>query len=208
MREALTSALRGSLRRLHDNAPGRPPWPAHPATLAALVARDLLSHDRRRTRKSWWLDEWTITDAGRDALKPREIKARDRPLYLAHSGAIRYRRLPNGRWAIDDSGDGKDDYTSDPRRSIDVDKAPDSAVLVAVESVNPAAMNDIIARAHKRRERQLVKKRPRPRHPAARGPSSRKCSSSHAAATSTSTATAVSSATSSTAAAGEPPRPA
>lgn len=85
MREALEAASRNPLRRVHDNKPGRPAWPANPNTIAALVRHGLLEHDRRRNRKSFWFDEWTLSDKGREALEPSLPRARaDRPLYLSH----------------------------------------------------------------------------------------------------------------------------
>jgi hypothetical protein len=102
MREALTKATRAPLRRLHDTTnPGKPPWPANPNTLAALVRHDLLAHNRRRTRKGWWLEEWTITENGREALLPRLITKKDHDVYLARPTR--------------NSGD----YTTDPSHRID-----------------------------------------------------------------------------------------
>lgn len=85
MRHALEQARRAGptgLRRVHDDKPGRPAWPAHPATLAALVRRGHLEHRRVRNRRTWWVDVWTITDTGREALAPSMRTRPDRPLYL------------------------------------------------------------------------------------------------------------------------------
>jgi hypothetical protein len=159
MRDALEEAAHDPLRRLHVNG-SLPPWPAHHSTLAALVGHGLLEHDRRLTKKGHRLEEWTITDAGQDALKPREIVKRDRPLYLARAGRVRYRLLPpaqgkaHGRWAIDETAaDG--DYTSDPSRSIDHDLAPGKTRLVAVEVL------DTMGAAVKAAERETDRRRER-----------------------------------------------
>src|SRR5512147_496008 len=103
MRETLQLAQSAPLRRLHDNQPGKPPWPAPATTLYALERCELLARARRRSRQGWWLDEWTITDRGREALKPKTPKLRpDRAVYMAHpsqnSGDYTYNR----RYAIDD----------------------------------------------------------------------------------------------------------
>ena len=82
MRETLQHAAKQDLRRVHDDKPGKPPWPAPPATLYALVRHELLEHARVRNRKGWHVDLWTITDTGRQALIPRELVIPDRPVYL------------------------------------------------------------------------------------------------------------------------------
>jgi DNA-binding PadR family transcriptional regulator len=101
MRAALVEASRNPLRRLHDDLEGKPAWPAHPATLRALEARGLVEKTRRRTRKGWWLDEWAITDNGRQALAPASLVRADRPVYMAHPSRT------------------TGDYTSDPSRTFD-----------------------------------------------------------------------------------------
>jgi hypothetical protein len=101
MRVALVEASRNPLRRLHDDLEGKPAWPAHPATLRALEARGLVEKTRRRTRKGWWLDEWSITDNGRQALVPASLVRADRPVYMAHPSRT------------------TGDYTSDPSRTFD-----------------------------------------------------------------------------------------
>jgi hypothetical protein len=103
MRETLAEAARNPLRRLHDQLEGKPPWPAHPATLRALEQRGLLNKSRRRTRKSWWLDEWAITDQGREALNPKPAKSRsDKPVYLARPSRSTGDYTYNRKYAIDD----------------------------------------------------------------------------------------------------------
>lgn len=115
MRDAIERAIREPLRRVHDDKPGKPPWPAHPNTLRAGVDRGLLAHDRRRNRRGWWFDEWTPTDAGRAVLQPTITKWRgDRPLYLAQPG-------PNNG-----------DYTLDRHKAIDDLEA------ISTTDLNPA----------------------------------------------------------------------
>lgn len=131
-RSALNDAIKQPLQR-------RPPdrtWPANPSTLHSLTRRELVTYSKRRTRAGHLLEEWAITQTGRDALEPRLVIKRDRPLYLAHCGHIRYRQLPNGRWAVNTSGDGNADYTSDPRQSIDRDYSPNSRTPIAVETLH------------------------------------------------------------------------
>lgn len=102
MRQALVEARRGPLRRLHDDQPGKPPWPAPPASLAALVSRGLLETGTMRSRKGWHIDTWTITDAGREAIAPPAARSRpDHPRFLARPT----RSTP--------------DYTTNPSRAID-----------------------------------------------------------------------------------------
>jgi hypothetical protein len=70
MRDALRAARSQPLRRVHKpDVPGRPPWPAHPASLAALVRRELVIRGAEVSRKGFRMDVWTITDAGVEALE-------------------------------------------------------------------------------------------------------------------------------------------
>lgn len=100
MREALTKAKRDDgLRRVHDNTPGKPHWPAHPSTLRALQDRELLQHDEIRNRKAFRVEIWKITDKGREALDP---KAKIRPdtirrLHLRAIGGTRH-FMAEGVW--------------------------------------------------------------------------------------------------------------
>jgi hypothetical protein len=141
MRDALNAAACNPLRRTHDTAHGKPPWPAHPATLAALVRHGFLVRTEKRNRRAHRVEEWAITDTGREALNPPPRHRPDRPLYMARCGAIQYRVLPNGRWAV--AGGGSEDYTTDPRKSIDVDRG------TAVE-VMPVDLERFAARARER----------------------------------------------------------
>ncbi len=103
MRAALENARRGPLRRIHTPGPGRPPWPAHPSTLMALLRQGLVDHEVIKGNDGCWREAWTINDAGREALKPRDTTRRDSPMYLVRCGSTRFKKLPNGRWAVADS---------------------------------------------------------------------------------------------------------
>jgi hypothetical protein len=127
MHDTLTTAARNPLRRTHDTTAD---WPAHAATLAALVRHGLLDRSERRNRRGFKVDIWTITDPGREQLNPPPRYRPDRPLFLAHCGAIRYRKLPAkgpndlGRWVIagtrdDASQSNSGDYTTNPAKAID-----------------------------------------------------------------------------------------
>lgn len=108
MREALQDAARQELRRVHDDQPGRPAWPAHPSTLAALVGHGLLERSERKSRQAHRLEVWTITPAGVQVLNPA-------PRQLEQ--AARYLSRPSRTTG---------DYTSNPRRSIDELEAVDA----------------------------------------------------------------------------------
>jgi DNA-binding PadR family transcriptional regulator len=135
MRAALVEASRNPLRRLHDDLEGKPAWPAHPATLRALEARGLVEKTRRRTRKGWWLDEWSITDNGREALVPASLVRADRPVYMAHPSRT------------------TGDYTSDPSRTFDRLEVMDVGLLGAQwiddSALRYAASEDRRARARR-----------------------------------------------------------
>jgi hypothetical protein len=127
MRNALEAAARNPLRRTHDTTAGKPSWPAHPSTLAALVdekhGRGYLVRTEERNRKGFRVDVWTLTDAGREALHPPPRFRPDKPLFMAH-GAIHYRKLKSkgpkdlGRWAVVDS-EQSSDYTTSRVKAID-----------------------------------------------------------------------------------------
>lgn len=87
MRDALTAARRGPLRRTHTPGEGKPAWPAHPSTLAALVRHGLLDRSEGRNRHGYRLDLWTITDAGRAELEPRHRFIEQRPRWMARTGS-------------------------------------------------------------------------------------------------------------------------
>jgi hypothetical protein len=114
MTEALQRARRGELRRVHKPGPGKPPWPAHPATIAALLNRGLLNHSRKPNRHAWPVDTWTLTEAGHEALAPPAPRSgRDRVRFLA------------------DRSKSLTDYTSDPGKRIDDLEAVDPAMVDA-----------------------------------------------------------------------------
>lgn len=121
MHKALDHARRAGptgLRRVHDNKPGRPEWPAHPATLTALLRRGHIEHRRLKNRNDWPVDQWTITDTGRLALNPPTRPKPDRPRFLQSEV-----------WRGGDT-------TNEPSRSIDYEPG-----LGAVEYVDPAQLD-------------------------------------------------------------------
>lgn len=148
MRNALEAARRiDGLRRTHDpTKPGAPQWPAHHSTLAALVRREFLTRDDGRNRKGWPRTTWSLTDAGREALKPREVFRVEAPRYMCRGGT-RFRERADG--AVELVG-GEDDYTSDPRRSIDTDYPPGSKGPVAVPGVGERDLDRFTQRARRR----------------------------------------------------------
>jgi hypothetical protein len=91
MRDALQRARAGPLRRTHTTGPGRSPWPAPWQTIHALEARGLLAHTERPNRNGDRLEEWAITDAGRQAL--------DQPPRARRAGVSRI-RVPGGSTRI------------------------------------------------------------------------------------------------------------
>lgn len=101
MRTALQAAARQSLRRVHTPGPGKPPWPAHASTLAALLRHELVDHGVDRDRRGYWRETWTITDQGRAALTPPQRRVSSQPKYLQ-------REVWRGG-----------DTTTEPHRSID-----------------------------------------------------------------------------------------
>lgn len=150
MRQALELARRNPLRRTHDTA-GKPPWPAHPNTLLALIGHDLLKHTQLENRHGHRVDVWEITDLGKVALEPVETIKLQPILYLSRPGGIRYRKLPNNRWVVDDTGNTSGDYTTDPSRSVDTDRAPNSKAPVAIPTlVQPHHLDEYAENAAQR----------------------------------------------------------
>lgn len=93
MRDALERALaHDGIRRVHDQAHGQPAWPAHPASLHALVHRGYLTESSVISRQGNRVDLWQITPEGKAAL--------EQPARLPDG----YQRLPDGR--IVDRGHG------------------------------------------------------------------------------------------------------
>lgn len=105
MREALTTTLKGALRRTHTPGPGKPPWPAAATTLHALVRHGFLVRSELRNRHGVPYTQWDITDAGRDALQPKVKPIPDVDEYLDRNGWI----TRNPARSIDrEQRDGKD----------------------------------------------------------------------------------------------------
>ena len=140
------------LRRLHDD---RAHWPAHPATLAALVRHGLLRREQDTTRRGLRVTIWRITDDGVLALNPAPLVQQARPIYLAR-GSIRYRLTSDNRWAVVDTTASRD-YTSDPRRSIDTETHPATGRTTAVETLIDAT--SLAVYAEQARERDQDRKR-------------------------------------------------
>jgi hypothetical protein len=82
MRETLQAASQ-PLRRVHDNTPGAPPWPARWQTLHALTRRGLLERSETRSRQDHRVEVWTRTEAGRKALLPVPRFREEKTVYMA-----------------------------------------------------------------------------------------------------------------------------
>ena len=131
MRDALTAADNPQgLRRVHTTGPGKPPWPAHPTTLAALLKHDLVDHIVDRDKRGYWRETWQTNDAGRLALNPPPRKKSDRPRYLQ-------RDVWRGG-----------DYTHESSRSIDYDQRPWGRQYL--ETLEPDPLHASHARARHR----------------------------------------------------------
>jgi hypothetical protein len=143
MREALAAAENAPLRRVHDVAHGQAPWPAHPASIAALVRQGLLEKPRRRiSRNGHPIDEWFITEAGCEALKPRQVVRRE---------AVRSLRVPGGSTRVMQGGVWVDAAMPEPE-PVDPDEV-DAAWFGA------AAVRHAEARDRRHRAAQIVSKR-------------------------------------------------
>src|SRR4051812_27809352 len=136
MLEALTRAKHAPLRRVHLPGPGRPPWPAAPSTLAALVRHELVVVGTTRNRDGWPVQTWAITAAGRLALDPPPRERVQRAKFLAHT--------------VTEHGYLQPAYTDDPRRAMR-DEAG------AIEREDPAAVSFLLPpSALARRTRELA----------------------------------------------------
>lgn len=159
MRDTLTLAAQTGptgLRRIHKPGPGSAPWPAHPATLSALVVREMLKRYALKHRKGWLIDVWEITELGRTALEPVETIRLQRPVFLARAGGrVRYRKRPDGRWAIDDTV-RSEDYTTDASRSIDNDRAPGATRTTALEVLVGPDELDVFSQKARDHERETL----------------------------------------------------
>lgn len=97
-RDALEQIRRQPLRRVHTPGPGKPPWPKHPSTLAALVKRGFVARTEGRNKDAHKADIWTITDEGRTALNPPP-RLRVEPHHgMGAKGAATSLALVNGVW--------------------------------------------------------------------------------------------------------------
>jgi hypothetical protein len=134
--EALQRARHAPLRRVHIAGPGRPPWPAAPATLRALLRRGLVELGTTRNRDGWPVDTWTITDAGRLVLDPPPRQRVERARFLAHSTSKEGYLQPA--------------YTDDPRLAMRDDGG-------AIERVDPGEVSFLLPpSALARRTRELA----------------------------------------------------
>lgn len=94
MRAALEATGRSEgLRRIHT---GDKAWPAHPATLAALLRHDLVDHIVDPDRHGNTRETWRINDNGRLALHPPPRLVRDVPHLLNRRTITRF--MQYGVW--------------------------------------------------------------------------------------------------------------
>lgn len=99
MRTALQDALRSPVRRVHDQEHGRPAWKHHPATLHALRKRGWLEYVELRSRQGNLVQQWSVTELGRAALRPPKLVGTEKPVFMARvSGTTSERAM-----AIDDA---------------------------------------------------------------------------------------------------------
>lgn len=105
MREALKTALaQDGIRRTHkirkpgEKPPPKPEWPFHARTLNALVEKELLDRTSRKSNAGNLVDEWQITDAGREALDPPRRPRRDTFRSMRAKGDAQTRVLVGGVW--------------------------------------------------------------------------------------------------------------
>jgi hypothetical protein len=99
MRDALRAARSQPLRRVHDDKPGRPVWPAHPATLRALTDEHrgrCLRRTERLSRQGHVVEEWWITDLGLESLNYRPPGRDTVRLLRVPGGSTRMMQL--GTW--------------------------------------------------------------------------------------------------------------
>lgn len=100
MRATLEAAKQqGELRRTHADPEVKPPYPASPSTLAALVRHDYLERGERRNKKAQLMDVWTITDAGLLALDPPPKVRKDSFNSMRAKGSAQMRVMVGGTWA-------------------------------------------------------------------------------------------------------------
>jgi hypothetical protein len=123
-----TASTHGSRRTSEAHHPHARRARRRPARAATPRApRRPLDAGSIRNRHGDPVDTWTITDAGRAALAPREVFRQDRPTFL-----VDHRRAG---W-VDPTSEERhdDDYTSDPRKRVDELEVidPDTQRIVTV----------------------------------------------------------------------------
>lgn len=127
----------------------------HQPTVELLEAAGLITLHDHGDDGTWIA---LIAKTGR-ALLHRPLPDNQPAVFLAHAGRIRYRRLPNRRWAIDEDADGDGDYSTDPRHSIDHDQIP-GGKTAAVAAVSPSDLANFAKHARQReakRQREHTK---------------------------------------------------
>lgn len=68
MRQALQDAAKHALRRVHDDQPGKPLWPAPSGSLRALELRGYIERTETTSRNDHRVEIWSITELGKAAL--------------------------------------------------------------------------------------------------------------------------------------------
>ena len=135
MRAALEAAARpGGLRRHHKPGPGRPPWPAHPATLRALERRGLIEQEDGVNARCERVQTWRATEQGRELLAElaRPVRLRHRPVWISRPSR------------------GSGDYTTIPSRAIDPLETVDAPEhMIRAARVRHADAQDRRARARR-----------------------------------------------------------
>jgi hypothetical protein len=86
MREALETAAKAPLRRVHDQDHGSARWPAPAVTLYALRRRGLVDYIEIKSRQGNLVQEWRINDAGKQALQPPKLVGTEKPVFPAKGG--------------------------------------------------------------------------------------------------------------------------
>lgn len=92
-----------------DDVGLEPDKPFHTFTLNALLQHELVHLVQTKKRRQLWRP----TDDGRGVAMRHEPR-----LLRARPGSLRFKTLPNGRQAVDESTTGEGDYTSEPSRAM------------------------------------------------------------------------------------------
>jgi DNA-binding PadR family transcriptional regulator len=142
MRATLIQTRRGPLRRPHPPGAGAPPWPAAATTLHALVRQELVTVAEVRNRHGWPVTMWTITDAGRAALEPRERFRHQPDVYLTSA-------VP------DTVTDGHGEFTTNPRHALCREPVP----VIDADTLNDAWTQLAAARRHAAQDRRAQARR-------------------------------------------------